>query len=187
MSQWSDEAGYTLIEILAGLAIGTVILGVLVYSTVFEMDSFGFIRAQNEVNASVQLVDQTLQRDIQNLKTAADDSYYPSGTAIIGTDTSGNTVRIRIEDPSSALTVGSTPMIGIVVSVTPNTPNAQTKTIYIRGIETSFSGTTIHVLNPNSSKSLVSLHLEATYVGPSPNPSATRFVIDTSYAVGGGY
>jgi type II secretory pathway pseudopilin PulG len=187
MNRRCDEEGYTLIEILAGLAIGTVILGVVVYSTLFELDSLGQIRAQNEVNASVQFVDQVLQRDIQNLTTASDDPNYSSGTAIIGTDTTGSTVSIRLEDSSSALKIGSTPMIGFVVSVTPNTPNARTTTTHIRGTETSFSGSTLHVVGGAGSKSRVVLHLAATYIGPSPNQSTTQFVIDTSYAVGGGY
>jgi type II secretory pathway pseudopilin PulG len=188
MSRPRYEEGYTLIEILAGLAIGTVIAGVLVYATLFEIEAFGEIRAQNEVNASVQFVDQVLQRDLQNLKTVAKDPNYPDGTAIVGTDTDDDTVSIRLEDASSAPKIGSTPMVGFIVSITPNKPNAQTQTSYIRGAETTFADSTLQVVGSSSgTQALVSLHLAAKYIGPSLNQSTTWFVIDTSYTVGGGY
>lgn len=112
ISKLTHDAGVTLIELLAGLAIGTVILSVVVYTGRYEMNMWAKVTVDGNVRSDVRFVDQKFQDVFQNLTGVKIDTTFPTqttlvngstvtvGTAVVGTDALGESVEVYLQQPT---------------------------------------------------------------------------------------
>lgn len=85
----NNEHGATLIELLVGLAIGMILLGIVIKIFIIQQESFHFQTQVSEMNQNVRSAMDMMVRDIRMT------GYDPTGAGLVGLGLSSDT-SIRI-------------------------------------------------------------------------------------------